>query len=170
MNNFREMFRRGTVILLALASVSLASRAAWAERGPTPEELYYADAFADHYQVPRALVYAIITQESGWNTSAVSSAGAEGIMQLMPGTAERFGVSNPFSLIDNLRGGVEYLAFLMRKFPDLREVVAAYYCGGHNIARSRLNYSNPAVIAYVRSVRRIYIHMLEREDSLDSEK
>lgn len=155
--------RRASVIFIVIFAFVFFSSAAHAERGPTPKELYYADAFADHYGVPRALVYAIITQESGWNPDAVSVDGAEGIMQLMPSTAARFGVENPFSLLDNLRGGVEYLSVLMGKFPDLREVVAAYYCGAHHIARSRLNYSNPGVIAYVRSVRRIYIGELDQE-------
>lgn len=143
-----------TVLALALPSI------AHAEHGPTPRELYYANAFADHYGVPRDLVYAIITQESGWNPRAVSSTDAEGIMQLMPATADRFGVQDRFSLVDNLRGGIRYLAVLIRKFGDLREVVAAYYCGGHPIARRHLDYSNPEVVAYVKSVRRIYVREL----------
>ena len=62
---------------------------------PTPELQYYADAYADHYGVPRALVHAIIEQESGWNPAALSNMGAAGLMQLMPKTAERYGVREP---------------------------------------------------------------------------
>lgn len=130
---------------------------------PPPEELYYADAYADHYQVSRELVHAIIIQESGWNPLAVSSKNAQGLMQLMPGTAARYGVTNSFSVFENLSGGVQYLADLMREFGDLREVVAAYYCGERHIEYHGLKYANPAVNAYVRSVRNLYVHELQKE-------
>jgi soluble lytic murein transglycosylase-like protein len=122
-----------------------------------PEEMYYANAYADHYHVPRELVHAIITQESGWNPSAHSSAGALGLMQLMPGTALRFAVGNPVSIEGNVGGGVRYLAALSRIFVgDLRLVVAAYYCGERHIEQLGLEYSNPEVIRYVRSVETLY--------------
>lgn len=121
------------------------------------EIAYYADQFADHFGVPRELVRAIITQESGWNPNAVSSKGAIGLMQLMPATAARYQVENPLDAIDNLRGGVSYLADLSRQFDgDLRLVVAAFYVGEHPIQRRLLQYSNRDVYAYVESVRRLY--------------
>ncbi len=121
-----------------------------------PEEVYYANAYADHYGVPRLLVHAIILQESGWNCRLVSDKGAMGCMQLMPSTAKRYGVSNPYSIRDNVSGGVQYLADLIQEFKDLRLVAAAYYAGSHHLELRGLNYSNPAVTAYVRSIRRLY--------------
>jgi hypothetical protein len=92
--------------------------------------VYYARA----YRVPAELVEAIIDEESGWNPFAVSSKGAAGIMQLMPGTAIRFGVRNRLRLDENIHGGVAYLAWLNQRFRgDLRLVTAAYYVGVNKI-------------------------------------
>ena len=121
-----------------------------------PEEVYYANAYADHYHVPRFLVHAIITQESGWNCRLVSNKGAMGCMQLMPETAKKFGVLHPFSIRENISGGVQYLADLIKEFGDLRLVAAAYYAGSHHLEHRGLNYSNAEVTAYVRSIRRLY--------------
>jgi soluble lytic murein transglycosylase-like protein len=122
-----------------------------------PEAVYYADAYADHYDLPRQLVHAIIAQESGWNPNAVSSKGAVGLMQLMPATAYLHSVQDRRSIRDNIGGGVRYLAELNRLFRgDLRLIVAGYYCGEHRIARSGLQYQNSDVIDYVRSVERRY--------------
>ena len=150
-----------TVGLLLLSRVALAGG-----RGhltPPPEELYYADACADHYQIPRALVHAIITQESGWNPHALSNKNAMGLMQLMPDTVARYGVQDPWSSADNACGGAHYLADLIHQFGDYREVIAAYYCGEHHIQARGLQYANPAVTAYVLSVRNHYLHELAAE-------
>jgi len=120
------------------------------------ECVYYADAYADHYGVPRALVHAIIRVESRWHPNAVSSKGAVGLMQLMPKTAELYGVRDRYSAQENINGGVHYLSDLMAQFTDLRLVVAAYYTGSHPLKKRGLNYSNRDVYDYVRSVRRYY--------------
>ncbi len=129
---------------------------------PSPQALYYAAGYSTLYGVPRELVFAIITEESGWNPGAVSIKGAMGLMQLMPGTASRFAVSDPFSIEDNIRGGVAYLALLMNQFHDLRLVVAAYYCGEHALGRQGLAYSNPDVVRYVNDVRSLYERELSK--------
>jgi soluble lytic murein transglycosylase-like protein len=119
--------------------------------------MYYANAYADHYGVPRALVDAIIEQESAWNPLAQSVKDAEGLMQLMPATAAMYGVRNRYDILDNLSGGVRYLADLLSKFHgDMRLAVAAYYCGSQHILQRGLSYSNRDVVAYVESVRRRY--------------
>ena len=134
-----------------------------AAQTPKSEAVYYADAYADHFGVPRALVRAIITQESGWNRVALSSKGAAGLMQLMPGTAAEYGVIDPFSVTENLRGGVHYLADLLRHFHgEMRLAVAAYY-GAKDLDARRLTYGNPDVVAYVESVRLRYLRELSTE-------
>ena len=119
--------------------------------------MYYANAYADHYGVPRALVDAIIEQESDWNPLAQSVKDAEGLMQLMPGTAAMYGVRNRYDILENLSGGIRYLADLLSEFHgDMRLAVAAYYCGPEHILQRGFSYSNPDVVAYVQSVRRRY--------------
>jgi soluble lytic murein transglycosylase-like protein len=119
--------------------------------------MYYANAYADHYGVPRALVDAIIEQESDWNPLAQSVKDAEGLMQLMPATAAMYGVRNRYDILENLSGGVRYLADLLNEFHgDMRLAVAAYYCGSQHILRRGLSYRNRDVVAYVQSVRRHY--------------
>ena len=86
------------------------------------------------YQVPRELVHSIIEVESAWNPRAVSTKGAVGLMQLMPATAMTFGVTNRFDIEQNIRGGVAYLARLLKLFDgDLRLVAAAYLTGENRI-------------------------------------
>ncbi len=127
------------------------------------EAVYYADAYADHYGVPRALVHAIVTQESGWNPLAVSAKGAQGLGQLMPGTAARYGVRRPFAKSANLSGCVRYMRDLLVRFHgDMRLAVAGYYAGEDRIARRGLAFSNPDVVAYVEQVRHRYQRELDR--------
>jgi soluble lytic murein transglycosylase-like protein len=100
---------------------------------------------------------AIIDEESAWNPYAVSEKGAVGLMQLMPQTALRFGVRNPFRVDENIRGGVAYLAWLDREFGgDLRLVTAAYYVGEDPVRRRKLDYSSPDIQGYVRRVAERY--------------
>lgn len=93
----------------------------------------YADeitAAAARHGVDEALVRAVIHAESAFNPNAVSHAGAQGLMQLMPATASRFGVGDPFLPGQNIDGGVEYLAWLSRRFNgDLTRVAAGYNAG-----------------------------------------
>lgn len=82
------------------------------------------------------LVRAIIAVESGFDPSAVSRKGAKGLMQLMPGTASRYAVKDPFDPVANIRGGVRYLRFLQGLFPDrLHWVLAAYNAGENAVLR-----------------------------------
>ena len=127
---------------------------------PTPVRDYSsrcAEYYANVYQVPVELVEAVIEVESNWQPYVVSPKGAAGLMQLMPATAVRLGVRNQFQIEENLRGGVEYLAWLMHLFGgDLRLVTAAYYVGERPILARGLEYSSPDVYSYVSRVARLY--------------
>jgi soluble lytic murein transglycosylase-like protein len=152
--------------VLPLFVLALAIRSTAETRQAGNELKYYADAYADHYGVPRALVHAIIAQESNWNPHALSNKGAAGLMQLMPATAGTYRVRDRFSVAENLSGGIQYLADLMTKFRgELRLTVAAYYCGSRHIARRGLNYRNPDVVSYVEAVRHRY--QLELHEQAD---
>lgn len=94
------------------------------------------DAAAASFGVDSALVRAVIHAESAYRSNAVSRAGAQGLMQLMPATASRFNVGDPFDAAQNIRGGVQYLAWLMRRFGgDLDRTLAAYNSGEATVDR-----------------------------------
>lgn len=91
---------------------------------------------ARKYQVPVELICGVILQESGGNPRAVSSAGAAGLMQLMPGTARRFGVKNSFDPAQNIEGGTRYLRFLLNKFKGRVDLaLAGYNAGEQNVEK-----------------------------------
>ena len=124
-----------------------------------------AASYASALHVPVELVDAVIQVESDWNPYAVSSKGAEGLMQLMPATAIRFGVEDRFDIEENVRGGVAYLAWLIWLFRgDLRLAVAAYQAGESPILLRGLAYSSPEVFRYVSRVARLY-RMMRRENA-----
>ncbi len=85
---------------------------------------------AREFGVEEAVVRAIIHAESAYNPTALSRAGAQGLMQLMPPTAARFGVSDSYDAGQNIRGGVQYLAWLLKRFNgDLTLAAAGYNAG-----------------------------------------
>jgi soluble lytic murein transglycosylase-like protein len=87
------------------------------------------EEIATAYHVDAALVKAIIMAESNCNPAAVSSKGAQGLMQLMPATAKEMKVDRPFDPRDNVVGGVKYIKGLMASYGDLRLALAAYNAG-----------------------------------------
>lgn len=88
------------------------------------------------YQVPVNLLKAIGKAESGFDASAVSSAGAQGVMQLMPATAKALGVSDPFDARSNIMGGAKYISDKLRKYDgDIDLALAAYNAGSGNVAK-----------------------------------
>ncbi|WP_277186143.1 lytic transglycosylase domain-containing protein [Caballeronia sp. BR00000012568055] len=94
------------------------------------------DASASAFGVDHALVRAVIHAESAYRTNALSRAGAQGLMQLMPATATRFGVGDPFDAGQNIRGGVEYLSWLLKRFGgNLDLALAAYNSGETTVDR-----------------------------------
>ena len=88
------------------------------------------DRIAGEQGVESHLVHSVIRAESNYNASAVSPKGAQGIMQLIPATARRFGVSNVFDARENIQGGVRYLRFLLDYYKgDYAKAIAAYNAG-----------------------------------------
>ena len=79
--------------------------------------------------VSPALVKAVIAAESLFDTDAVSRKGAQGLMQLMPATASKLGVADPFSADQNVRGGVRYLREMLDRYGDMQRALAAYNAG-----------------------------------------
>ena len=87
------------------------------------------------YGVDPRLTFALVLQESRFNPNAVSSAGARGLGQLMPGTAAGLGVRDAFDVEDNLDGSVRYLANQLQTFGRLSHALAAYNAGPNNVKR-----------------------------------
>ncbi len=108
---------------------------------------------ADQYDVDPAFIRAVIKVESDFDPTAISPAGARGLMQLMPPTAARFNVVNPFNPEQNIDGGVRYLAELLDRFDqNLPFALAAYHAGESAVDSARGIPPIPATQAYVRRV------------------
>jgi soluble lytic murein transglycosylase-like protein len=91
---------------------------------------------AQKYDIDAQLVQAMIAVESNFDVRAVSRVGAKGLMQLMPATAKRYQVGDPFDPQANIEGGLRYLSALRQRFSDdLRHVLAAYNAGEGAVER-----------------------------------
>jgi soluble lytic murein transglycosylase-like protein len=102
---------------------------AWDSKVPAGFLPFIQEA-SETYQIPKALIHAVILVESNYNPRAYSSKGAQGLMQLMPATAKRFGNSNSWDPRQNILTGSKYLRWLLDYFgDDLELTVAAYNAG-----------------------------------------
>jgi soluble lytic murein transglycosylase-like protein len=115
------------------------------------------------------LLRAVIVVESGFNSRAVSKRGAMGLMQLMPATATRFGVSNPYDPLQNVHAGARYLKFLIDRFgQDVRLALAAYNAGEDAVDRNGGQIPPfSETMAYVPRVMKIY-QMLRSQQPRDT--
>jgi soluble lytic murein transglycosylase-like protein len=112
---------------------------------------------SSEHGVPSGLVHAVIHQESGEDPSAISEAGAMGLMQLMPGTADAYGVDDPFDPEQNIAGGTALLADLLKQYHgNVKLALAAYNAGSGAVAKYGGIPPYAETQAYVRDVTSLY--------------
>jgi len=112
---------------------------------------------APAYGLDPALVLAVMAVESGFDSRSVSRRSAQGLMQLIPETAQRFGVSDPFDPADNIRGGMRYLRYLLAYFRgDLRLALAGYNAGEGAVDRYHGIPPYAETIEYLHRIGRLY--------------
>ena len=122
----------------ASQATPLASGPASTGRRTTPEELdRLVQNTAEKHRVDPRLVRAVIATESNWNATALSRKGAQGLMQLIPGTAQQLGVADAFDPAQNVDGGVRYLSMMLNRYDgDVHKALAAYNAGPGAVDRS----------------------------------
>ncbi|WP_404379475.1 transglycosylase SLT domain-containing protein [Caenispirillum salinarum] len=124
---------------------------------PPPDIDALARRIAAEYDIAPELVLAVIAVESAWRPDVVSHAGAQGLMQLIPETAARFGVRDPFDPEQNVRGGTRYLRWLLSLFRgDVTRALAAYNAGERAVLRYGGIPPYEETQNYVVKVRRYY--------------
>lgn len=110
---------------------------------------------AARYNLSPALIKGVIRAESNFKVRAVSSAGAQGLMQLMPATAKELGVKNPFDIEQNIDGGTKYLKKMLDRFGgDVRLALAAYNAGPGTVKKYGGHIPYPETQLYVQRVLR----------------
>lgn len=135
---------------------------AWSSSGPRVVDIeklipIIASA-AKLHGVDAKLVHAVIRAESGYNERALSPKGAVGLMQLIPATAQRFGVTNSYDPTENISGGTRYLRELLRMFNgDIELALAGYNAGENAVIRAGNRVPPyPETMAYVPKVLQFY--------------
>ena len=113
---------------------------------------------ARQHRVQPALVKAVIAVESNFDATAVSKKGAQGLMQLMPETAVRLGVEDPFQPTQNVRGGTIYLRNMLDRYGDMERALAAYNAGPSAVDRHGGVPPYPETRDYVARVLAYYRH------------
>ena len=121
-----------------------------------PEVRAMIEETAKNFDVSPLLVHSVIQVESNYNPYAISPKGAQGLMQLMPATARRFGVKNSFDARQNIQGGVRYLKFLKETFQDDQLAIAAYNAGEKAVTKYGNVPPYPETVNYVAKVGKKY--------------
>lgn len=142
-----------------------------AQKDPEPIDLYIeslpdskswivdlTNKISDWYEIDPRLVLSIITVESEFETKARSHKSAMGLMQLIPATAERFNVKNAFNASQNIRGGIEYLRWLLSYYQGSIELATAAYNAGEKAVDRYLGIPPyPETREYVKRLKKLYL-------------
>ncbi len=147
----------GSVIPPCMSEEMVAAAATRATPAPRKDIELLVQQWAPVYSVDPELVMALIAVESSYDPTAVSPKNAQGLMQLIPATAARFGVKNVFNMVENLKGGLAYLRWLMAYFKgDVALVLAAYNSGEETVERYRGIPPYKETRDYVQRITRLY--------------
>ncbi len=161
--------RHGSTMSFPRAALQAGSPASSEGYSTGPLDRIASEA-AERHNLDPALVKAVISTESGWNPLAVSRKGAVGLMQLIPETAERFGVGNSFDPAQNVEGGTMYLKSLLDRYNgDLNKTLAAYNAGERAVDESGGVPAIPETQRYVQKVTDAYFRPGSGRDSSHGE-
>jgi len=144
-----------TLLILLLINIGAANEAEAGGIGVHRWQHYDAlvRQISNRYKIDYRLIHAVIAQESAYNRFAVSWAGAQGLMQLMPATARELRVSNSFSEAQNIDGGTRYLIEQLHRFGSVKRALQAYNCGPDRVSRGRvprisIRYANEVIARF----------------------
>jgi len=120
---------------------------------------------AEQFGVEAHLIKAVIMAESAFDPNAISKSGAQGLMQLMPPTADDMRVRDPFDPKENIHGGTRYLSVLLKRFKrDKRLAIAAYNAGAKIVASHNSVPPIPQTERFVNKVMKYYMEFKKRGD------
>ncbi len=153
----RSRFIPWALGLAAIALAGLASTAIAAQKGQQAKYDGLVQSYAEKHGIDPKLVHSIIAAESDYDPGAVSSRGAVGLMQLMPDTANSYGVQNAFDPEENIAAGIRYLKDLSRAYEDdLDQILAAYNAGPEALKKYSGIPPFPETTRYIRKVKALY--------------
>ena len=154
LKRFRTLTSVGSLMLLAVLSLCFNAQA---EPQPASRFEGMIRSIAAHHGLEPSLIHSIIQAESDYDPYAVSPKGAAGLMQLMPETAKRYGVSNVFDPWENIEGGVKYIKDLMKLFGQKTDHVLAAYNAGQNAVKKYGGIPPyPETERYINKVKAVY--------------
>ena len=121
--------------------------------------LAWINTISQKYGLDRYLIQAVMEAESGWDVVAVSPKGAQGLMQIMPGTAKELGLKDAFDPLASIEAGSRYLKAQLTTFGDVRLALAAYNAGPEAVRKSRGVPLIPETQVYVATVSNRFIKL-----------
>jgi soluble lytic murein transglycosylase-like protein len=150
-----KSIKRAVTILLLLALVPCLAAATAADLRKIYQPII--KQVAGKYRIDPELIHIVIRAESNYDAFAISSAGAMGLMQLMPATAAQYGVRNIFDPVQNIEGGVRYLRDLVRLYNGQTKLVLAAYNAGQEAVRKYKGIPPyPETKAYIAGIMQTY--------------